>query len=165
MSGRSGYRKTGRKRNRHAAPRPKLDYVLRFQMPPLMAFAVAEGQHGWGVTVGFNDVVFAHGSSPAQCAQLTADFLEKITARGRPQTLAAFIVKLLPCSGHCMPAGPGFQKIGIDLEAIYDNISRNAHNWRPCSIVVGADAITFTGATPKPLIFEFGGPEVRRERA
>jgi hypothetical protein len=165
MSGRSGYRKTGRKLNRHAQPRPKLDYVLRFQMPPLMAFSVSEGGHGWGITVGFNDVVFAHGQTPAHCAQLAADFLDKVGARQRPLTLQAFVVKLLPCSGHCMPARPGLQKIGADLEAIHDNISRNAHNRRPCSVVIGAGSITFTGATPKPLSFDFGtGPRGSRQR-
>jgi hypothetical protein len=61
MSGRSGYRKTGRRRNRNAPPVPKSDYVLRFKLPPSLAFAIAPGQHGWGVTVGFNDPC----SSPA----------------------------------------------------------------------------------------------------
>jgi hypothetical protein len=42
-----------------------------------------------------------------------------------------------------------------DLEAVHDNISRNANNWRGCTIDVGAGAITFVGITPNPLIHEF----------
>jgi len=166
MSGRSGYRKTGRKLNRHAQPRPKLDYVLRFQLPPRMAFSVSQGSHGWGVTVGFNDAVFCHGRHPAHCAQLAADFLNGIGARQSPQLLAAFVVKLLPCSVHCMPSGPGLQPLGADLEAIHDNLSRNAHRWRACSIDVGFDAISFTGIAPRPLHHDFADrPAGDRRRA
>jgi hypothetical protein len=162
MSGRSGYRKTDRKLNRNAPPRPRSDYILRFQLPPILAFSVSQGQHGWGITVGFNDVVFAEGRHPAHCAQLAADFLDKIGARQVPRTISASVVKLLPCPAH---SPSGFQKLGIDLEAIHDNIARNAHNWRPCSIVV-ADAITITGITPKPIIHDFSDrPASDRKRA
>jgi hypothetical protein len=71
MSGRSGYRKTDRKRPRNpcALPRPKEDYVLRCTLPRLLAFAVSPGGHGYGVTVGFNSIVFASGLNPAHCCR------------------------------------------------------------------------------------------------
>lgn len=114
---------------------------------------MSQGERGWCVTVGFNDVVFSHGVNPAHCAQLAADFLDKIGARQRPQAISASIVKLLPCSAHSPRSN--LRKLGIDLEAVHDNISRNAHNWRPCSIVIGADAVTIVGATPRPIIHDF----------
>lgn len=153
MSGRSGYRKTDRKLNRNAAPRPASDYILRFQLPPTLAAFVSQGQHGYGITVGFNDVVFVEGRNPAHCAQLAADFLDQIGARRCPRTISASVVKLLPCPAHSPSSG--FRKLGIDLEAVHDNISRNAHNWRACSIVIAADSITFAGATPRPIVHDF----------
>lgn len=146
MSGRSGYRKTDRKRNRHARPAEKADYVLRFRLPRSLAFAIAPGEYGYGLTVGFNDIVFAHGTSPAHCCQIVADFLDKSGARQMPQVIEAGVVKLLPCSAHA-PAfrREGFHKLGADLEAVHDNISRNAQNWRDVALDVGAEAITFRG--------------------
>ncbi len=158
MSGRSGYRKTDAKRPRNlfAQPKPKEDYVFRFVLPKSLAFAIAPGAHGYGVTIGFNDIVFASGVTPAHCCQLVADFLDRIGAREFSQTIPAGVVKLLPCSAHRMPARPqGFSPLGVDLEAIHDNISRNAHNWRSCSIDIGAGEIRFSGATPKQLIHDF----------
>jgi hypothetical protein len=129
-----------------------------------MAFSVSRGPHGWGVTVGFNDVVFCHGRTPAHCAELAAGFFEKINARQSPRKLEGFVVKLLPCSGHCLTAGPGLQPLGFDVEIIHDNISRNARGWRPCSIDIAADAITFAGFTPRPLVHDFtAGPSGRHQ--
>lgn len=159
MSGRSGYRKTDAKRPRHlfAQPKPREDYVLRFVLPRSLAFALSPGAHGYGVVIGFNDIVFASGVSPAHCCQLVADFLDRVGARQFPQSIPAGVVKLLPCSAHRLPPRPqGLSPLGIDLEGIHDNISRNAHNWRACAIAVAAEQIGFTGATPKPLSFEFG---------
>lgn len=146
MSGRSGYRKTDRKRNRHASPKPKSDYILRFALPKLLAFALSPGQVNWAVAVGFNDIVFVNGQNPAHCCQLAADFLDKIGARQHPQAIVAQIVKLLPCSGHCPPA-PSFRPIGsaIDLEAIHDRVSRFADRARPCAIDIRPDTIAFGG--------------------
>jgi hypothetical protein len=152
MSGRSGYRKTDRKLNRNA-PRQRSDYILRFQLPPILAFSVSTGEHGWGVTIGFNDVVFSHGLNPAHCAQLSADFLDKMGARRQPQAISASIVELLACPAHSPRSD--LRKLGIDLEAVHDNISRNAHNWRPCSIIVGVDTIAIIGATPRHIIHDF----------
>jgi hypothetical protein len=156
MSGRSGYRKTDRKRHRRSVPAERADYVLRFKLPSVLAFAIAPGEHGWGVTVGFHDLAVTHGQNPAHCCQLAADFLDKIGARRLPQKIEGSVVKLLPCSAHA-PAfrGEGFRPLGHDLEAVHDNISRNAKNWRACTIDVGADTIIFTGITPKPLVHEF----------
>jgi hypothetical protein len=166
MSGRSGYRKTDRKRHRSASPRPASDYILRFKLPAVLAFSVSQGQHGYGVVVGFNDVVFVHGQSPAHCAQLAADFLNGIGARQVPGVISASVVKLLPCPAHSPFRQGGFRKLGVDLEAIHDCVSRNARNWRPCSIVIGADAITVSGATPRPLVHDFAGrPASDRRRA
>jgi hypothetical protein len=153
MSGRSGYRKTDRKRNRFARPAPpKSDYVLRFALPRLLAAFLSPGQYGYGTTIGFNDIVFCAGQNPSHCCQLAADFLDKIGARQHPQTIAAQVVKLLPCSGHCPPSGSqlavnSFRQIGsaIDLEAIHDRVSRFAERARACSIDVKADAISFSG--------------------
>lgn len=153
MSGRSGYRKTDRKRSRSARPpRPKDDYVLRFALPKHLAAFLSPGQHGYGVTVGFNDIVFVSGATPAHCCQIAADFLDKVGARRFPQGIAACIVKLLPCSGHCPPSGSqlavnSFRQIGsaIDLEAIHDRVSRFADRARACQIDVKADAIAFSG--------------------
>jgi hypothetical protein len=158
MSGRSGYRKTDRKLNRNATPAPKSDYVLRFQLPHSLAFAVSPGAHNWAVTIGFNDVVFCSGQNPAHCAQLAADFLDRIGARQHPQSIVAKVVKLLPCSAHCPPPRrEGFNKIGsaIDLEAIHDRVSRFAERARECAININADSITFVGATPKHLIHDY----------
>jgi hypothetical protein len=148
MSGRSGYRKTDRKRNRHALPKPKRDYVLRFQLPPLLAAFLSPGIHSFGVTIGFNDVVFVSGQNPSHCAQLAADFLETLSARQRPQTLKASIVKLLPCPAHHLPATreESFRPIAIDLEAVHDRVSRNSHNARGISIHIEVDRIIFAGA-------------------
>lgn len=156
MSGRSGYRKTDRKRSRHALPRPKSDYVLRFVLPKILAFALSPGEHGWGVTIGLNDIVFVTGQNPAHCCQLAADFLDKASIRQWPQTIEASVVKLLPCQAHIPPIQTsGFKALSVDVEAIHDNISRNALHRRPCSIVVGSEAITFIGVTPKPIIHDF----------
>jgi hypothetical protein len=160
MSGRSGYRKTDAKRPRNpcAQPKPKEDYVLRFVLPKSLSFALSPGAYGYGVTIGFNDIVFASGVSPAHCCQLVADFLDRIGARQFPQTIPAGVVKLLPCSAHRMPApsrSQGFSPLGIDLEGIHDNVSRNAHNWRACSIDVGANEIHFIGAAPRRFIHDF----------
>jgi hypothetical protein len=156
MSGRSGYRKTDRKLNRYAAPRPKPDYVLRFRLPPLLAFALSPGPHGTGVIIGFNNIVFLNGLSPPHCCELAADFLDRIGARQLPQEIQASIVKLLPCSAHALMfrASP-FGRLGIDLESVHDNISRNGHHWRPCSIGVEGATISFTGITARPLIHDY----------
>jgi len=145
MSGRSGYRKTDRKRNRHARPAPKLDYVLRFQLPRLIAAFLAPGKHGWGVAIGFNDTVFVEGRTPAHCCDLAADFFENIKARQTPIQINGHVVRLLPCSGHASPASEGFKKLSIDLEAVHDRVSRFADQSRAISIDIGADAITFAG--------------------
>jgi hypothetical protein len=157
MSGRSGYRKTDRKRSRFARPpRPKDEYVLRFQLPKLMAAFLSPGAHGYGTTIGFNDVVFVSGATPAHCAQLAADFLDKVGARRFPQNINATIVKLLPCPGHCPPVG-SFRTIGscIDLEAIHDNVSRNAGNARAIAINVTDSAIVFVGVTARHLVHDY----------
>jgi hypothetical protein len=147
MSGRSGYRKTDRKRNRHAKPQPKSDYVLRFQLPPLLAAFLSPGIHSWGVTIGYNDIVFVSGQNPNHCATLAADFLDSVGARQHPQLLPASIIKLLPCPAHHLPVAreEGFRSIGIDLEAVHDRISRNADRARPISIHIGTSAIIFAG--------------------
>jgi hypothetical protein len=152
MSGRSGYRKTDRKRNRNATPGPKFDYVLRFQLPNMLAAFIAPGQHGWGVAVGYNDTVFAEGRSPLHCCELAARFFEKISAGQHAQRIsatipiAARVVKLLPCSAHCsLPKSDGFKKLGVDLEAIHDRVSRFADQSRHLSIDISADAIIFKG--------------------
>jgi hypothetical protein len=118
----------------------------------MLAAFVSPGPHGWGVAVGYNDTVFVEGRSPAHCCQLAADFFEKIKAREQAQrisasvTIAARVVKLLPCSAHSSPATvEGFRKIGVDLEAIHDRVSRFADQSRAISIDVGADAISFVG--------------------
>lgn len=160
MSGRSGYRKTDRKRpgHPHASPRPTSDYVLRFVLPKMLAFAISPGQHGWGVTVGLNDIVFVAGQNPAHCCQLAADFLDKADIRQWPQTIEASVVKLLPCPAHAPPVqNAGFKLLTVDVEAIHDNVSRNALNRQPCKIVVDDSAITITGATPKRVIHSFAG--------
>jgi hypothetical protein len=158
MSGRSGYRKTDRKRNRHALPAPKRDYVLRFQLPQILAAFLSPGIHSYGVTIGFNDIVFVSGQNPAHCAQLAADFLDKISARQRPQILKASIIKLLPCPAHHLPASRDeqFKPIGINLEAVHDRISRNSHNARPVSIDIGTREIKFTGAVR--IVHDFADP-------
>lgn len=145
MSGRSGYRKTDRKRGPAKPPRPKDDYVLRFPLPKHLAAFLSTGQHGYGTTIGFNDIVFVSGVTPAHCCQLAADFLDKIGARRFPQGIAATIVKLLPCSGHRAPPA-GFRQIGsyVDLEAIHDRVSRFADRARPCAIDIRPDAIAFS---------------------
>ena len=164
MSGRSGYRKTDRKRNRRATPRPKSDYVLRFVLPKILAFALSPGEHGWGVTIGLNDIVFVTGQNPAHCCQLAADFLEKASMRQWPQTIQASVVKLLPCPAHAPPVYAGrFKPLTVDVEAIHDNVSRNALHRRPCSIVVSGEAITFIGATPKPIVHDYAD-ECRSDR-
>lgn len=149
MSGRSGYRKTDRKRSRNVAPRPPpSDYILRFTLPRQFAAFLSPGQHGYAVAIGFNDIFFATGQNPAHCCQLTADFLNKIGARQHPQTIAALIVKLLQCSGHCpLIRRDGFNQIGshVDLEAIHDRVSRFADRARPCAIDIRPDAIAFGG--------------------
>lgn len=166
MSGRSGYRKTDRKRNRHAVPRPKDDYVLRFQLPKLLAFALSPGAYGVGVTIGFNDTVFVAGTTPAHCFQLAADFLDEIGARRLPQAVSAAVVKLLPCPAHrpVFRRPGGFGPLGQDLEAVHDNLSRNAHRWRPCTIEIGSDEIAFIGAIPKRLIHDFADECCRHRR-
>jgi hypothetical protein len=136
MSGRSGYRKTDRKRSRFSKPKPPpSDYVLRFTLPRILAAFLSPGQHSHGVTIGFNDIVFCTGQNPSHCCQLAADFLDGIGARQHPQAIAAQIVKLLPCSGHC----------GTDIEAIHDRVSRFADTARPCAIDVRPDSIAFSG--------------------
>lgn len=153
MSGRSGYRKTDRKRSRSAKPKPPpLDYVLRFTLPRVLAAFLSPGQHSFGITIGFNDIVFCAGRNPSHCCQLAADFLDGIGARGYPQAIAAEIVKLLPCSAHattprCQHDDGAFRPIGshVDLEALHDRVSRFAGRARACSIDVRADAIAFTG--------------------
>lgn len=146
MSGRSGYRKTDRKRNWRARPRPKADYVLRFQLPPILAAFLAPGPAGIGVTIGFNDVVFVAGFNPAHCCQLAAEFLDRLGSRNQPQFILAHVIKLLPCSAHCAPAGDGiFKKLTIDVEALHDRVSRFKDTARSVSIDIGAEAITFTG--------------------
>jgi hypothetical protein len=156
MSGRSGYRKTGRKRNRHAPPQPRSEYVLRFVLPEVLAFALSPGEHGFGVSVGFNDVAFVSGQSPSHCCSLTSAFLDKIGARSWPQRIKAAVIKLLPCSVHCFPSrGPGFKPLTNDVEAIHDNISRNTVTRRPCSIEIGEQQIRFRGATAKPIAFDY----------
>jgi hypothetical protein len=157
MSGRSGYRKTDRKRSRLAKPRPKDDYVLRFPLPKHLAAFLSQGPHGYGTTIGFNDIVFVSGTTPAHCCQLAADFLDKVGARRFPQAIAAVIVKLLPCWGHCAPVH-NFRQIGsaIDLEAIHDRVSRFADRARPCSIEVRSDAIGFSGGDGwRGIVHEF----------
>jgi hypothetical protein len=147
MSGRSGYRKTDRKRSRFAQPKPPpSDYILRFTLPRQLAAFLSPGQHGRGVAIGFNNIFFATGQNPAHCCQLTADFLDKIGARQHPQVIAAQIVKLLPCSGHCpIVLRSGFNQIGsyVDLEAIHDRASRFADRARPCAIDIRPNAIAF----------------------
>jgi hypothetical protein len=156
MSGRSGYRKTDRKRNRRTVPRPKSDYVIRFVLPEMLAFALSPGEHGWGVTIGLNDIAFVTGQNPAHCCQLAADFIDKANIRQWPQTIEASVVKLLPCPAHSPPIHRGvFKSLTIDVEAIHDNVSRNAIQRRPCTIVVSGDAITFVGVTPKRLVHDF----------
>lgn len=145
MSGRSGYRKTDRKRNWNARPQPKCDYILRFTLPRNLAAFLAPGQHGFGVTVGYNDVVFFEGHNPAHCCQLAADFFDKIGARQHPQVIAAQAVKLLPCAAHCLPRSEGFKKLTIDVEAVHDRVSRFADTARSVSIDIGTNAIAFTG--------------------
>jgi hypothetical protein len=157
MSGRSGYRKTDAKRPRNpfTQPRPREDYVLRFVLPKLLSFALSPGAYGYGVTVGFNDIAFVAGHNPGHCCQLAADFLDRVGARELPQIIPAGIVKLLPCPAHRLSPQHGFSPIGGDLEGVHDNVSRNAHNWRTCTIDVGASEISFHGATPKPVIHDF----------
>jgi hypothetical protein len=156
MSGRSGYRKTDRKRNRFAKPAPKSNHVLRFMLPKVLAFALSPGEHGFGVTIGFNDIAFVTGESPSHCCQLAADFLDKAGIRQWPQKLEASIVKLLPCPAHCPPIHrAGFKPLTADVEAIHDNVSRNGLNRRACSIEIGRDAITFAGAASRRLVHEF----------
>lgn len=158
MSGRSGYRKTDRKLNRSASPPPKSDYVLRFALPRMFAAFVSPGQYNYGVAVGFNDIVFCTGQNPAHCAQLAADFLDKIGARQHPQSIIAKAVKLLPCSAHCPPArAQGLKQIGsyVDLEAIHDRVSRFADRARECAININAETITFVGITPRHLIHDY----------
>jgi hypothetical protein len=163
MSGRSGYRKTDRKLNRYAKPKPKQDYVLRFTLPRLLSFALSPGAHGTGVIIGFNNVVFVSGENPAHCCQLAADFFDRVGARQLPQQISAGIVKLLPCRAHELSfRNEGFRPLGIDLEAVHDNISRNAHNWRPCTIEIGGNEISFAGATPKPIVHDFADRPDRR---
>jgi hypothetical protein len=152
MSGRSGYRKTDRKRSRLAKPSPpKSDYVLRFALPRTLAAFLSPGQHGYGVTIGFNDIVFCTGQNPSHCCQLAADFLNGIGARQSPQAIAAQIVKLLPCWAHApgnSRENPGiFRPIGsyVDLEAIHDRVSRFADRARACSIDIRAKTIAFSG--------------------
>ncbi|MDB5611345.1 MAG: hypothetical protein JWP25_8245 [Bradyrhizobium sp.] len=152
MSGRSGYRKTDRKRSRNPSPRaPPSDYVLRFTLPRMLAAFLSPGHHSYGVTIGFNDIVFCTGQNPSHCCQLAADFLDGIGARKCPQAIAATVVKLLPCSAHApgnFRKNPGiFRPIGshIDLEAIHDRVSRFADRARPCAIDVRTDAIAFSG--------------------
>lgn len=152
MSGRSGYRKTDRKRIRFTKPKPPpSDYVLRFTLPRILAAFLSPGQYSYGVTIGFNDIVFCAGQNPSHCCQLAADFLDGIGARQHPQAIAAQIVKLLPCSGHLPGNSPrisaNFRPIGstIDLEAIHDRVSRFADRARPCSIDIGSSAISFSG--------------------
>jgi hypothetical protein len=167
MSGRSGYRKTDRKRNRFARPAPpKADYVLRFALPAMFAAFVAPGGHGFGVAVGFNDIVFVSGQHPAHCCQLAADFLDRIGARQHPQTIAAQVVKLLPCSAHCAPV-PGFRQIGsaIDLEAIHDRVSRFKDRARACTITVRPEAIAFSGGDGWRAIIHDYSDEHRRHRS
>lgn len=157
MSGRSGYRKTDRKQNRFRLPPPKSDYVLRFQLPKMLACFLSPGLHGWGITIGFNDIAFVSGQNPAHCAQLASDFLEKIGARAHPQKLTASIIKLLPCPAHHLPSTreEGFRPIGIDLEAVHDRVSRNADRARAVTITIEPEAITFAGVAGRPLCFDF----------
>jgi hypothetical protein len=180
MSGRSGYRKTDRKRNRFAKPAPpKADYVLRFALPAMFAAFVAPGGYGFGVAVGFNDIVFCTGNSPSHCCRLAADFLDKIGARQHPQAIAAQVVKLLPCSAHCGPARsfsskssalPGFRQIGsaIDLEAIHDRVSRFKDRARPCSIDIKPEQIAFSvGDGWRGVVHDYSDHEraIHRSRA
>lgn len=150
MSGRSGYRKTDRKQTRRVVEPG--DYVLRFTLPPALAFATAEGTRSFGVTVGFNSLVFAQGNSPRQCAELAAAFLFKLNACAFDiRRIDASVMKLLPCSSYRTRHANGFAKLGIDLEAVHDNIQRNAHNARPCQIHVGVEDILFLRVLTRQL--------------
>lgn len=145
MSGRSGYRKTDRKRNWNARPQPKCDYILRFTLPQMFAAFFSPGRHGYGVTIGYNNIAFFEGRNPAHCCELAADFFDRIGARNHPQVIAAQAVKLLPCAAHCLPRSEGFKKLTIDVEAVHDRVSRFADRARDVSICIRADEIAFTG--------------------
>jgi hypothetical protein len=97
--------------------------------------------------------VFITGRSPQHCVSLTLDFLERVGARESPQIIAASVVKLLPCPAYrpTVVLREGFKPLSNDLEAIHDNISRNATRSRPCTIVVASESLTVTGATPRPI--------------
>lgn len=145
MSGRSGYRKTGRRRKRSA--KPNCSYVLRFTLPPRLAFSVSPGRHGWSVNVGFNSVVFCHGVTPTVAAKAAADFLDTIGARLDPQGISATLLDLMP-TGH--PAWAS-----ADVEAVHDHISRNQIGQRSCVIDVRADSIGYVRVAQRRLSFDF----------
>lgn len=147
MSGRSGYRKTDRKRNRHAVSAAKPDYVLRFTLPRILSAFVAPGPAGWGVTVGYNDVVFVTGQSPQHCCDLAATFLSKVNAARLPLTFTASVIKLLPCSAHAFPArsNDGFKKVAFDVETVHDRVSRFADRSRAINIDLRAEQALFVG--------------------
>ncbi len=153
MSGRSGYRKTTRRRDPNAKPRQRFDYLLRFQLPQHVAFAVSPGQHGWGISVGFNDVVFAHGRHPRHCCELAAVFLFKVQADQLPAILPAGMFKLPSVPAHtAVQRRQDFAPLSIDLEAIHDRVQRSAP--RNCRIGIARKQITFSGAAPRDLVID-----------
>lgn len=157
MSGRSGYRKTTRKRTPRAQPRQRFDYLLRFQLPRQLAFAVAQGQHGWGVTVGYNDVVFVRGRHHRHCCDLAAAFLFRIGAERFPMLLLASVAKLPQCNAHMAP-------LTTDLEAIHDHVARYTLAKRECRLVIAAQQISFTGAAAHDLVYDLAVDERQGHR-
>jgi hypothetical protein len=132
MSGRSGYRKTDRKRNRFAKSQrvPKSDYVAALcRLPQLLAPFFHQANSATASRSASTISCSAPGRTRRIAASLPLTFSTR-SARGniRKQS-AAQLVKLLPCSAHTMPQpppSPGFRQIGtvIDLEAIHDRVSR-----------------------------------------
>jgi hypothetical protein len=107
----SGYRKTARRqrlrgpflrpditRDAHRRPRalswppvPAGDVATTFMLPPMLAFAVAPGRHGVGVTVNPAGLVEIAGRSREHVIQLAADFFAVVARERLPFTVAAII--------------------------------------------------------------------------
>lgn len=158
MSGRSGYRKTNRKQTRRASPTERADYVLKFPLPPMLALAVSVGTTIAGITIGYNNIVFAHGESPRKCAEIAAAFLFKLDAcKYGVDRINATIIKLQPCAGYWRSGGCRFHKLTVDLEALHDNAQRCAHRARPCQLHVGVEDILVLNLLTRQLVIESNG--------
>lgn len=135
MSGRAGYRKTGRKVAHRRRPHEMPDYRLSFMLPAQIAFAVMAGDTGFvGVTVETTGRVVVTGKNRDWVLKQAGDFVASI-AKGRDATMRAVLERSNDeASASGSPAQGGY-KATRDM------------------VVVSGPSVVFLSPVNKPLVF------------